>query len=86
MSLDKWINSEKKKDDEKSIKKKDQLNDKKIIEKSAKNRESPLLKKFSLNCVNKNCKYQRIVMKRALNEKDVICPRCEGKMKIHEIQ
>jgi len=51
-----------------------------------KNLEKPLkkLKKYMLACSNAKCKYQKIVMKNRLTEKDKVCPRCHKAMKIKE--
>jgi len=51
-----------------------------------KNLEIPLkkLKKYMLTCPNAKCKYQKIVMKNQLTEKDKVCPRCHKAMKIKE--
>ena len=51
-----------------------------------KNLEKPIkkLKKYMLTCPNAKCKYQKIVMKNQLTEKDKVCPRCHKAMKIKE--
>ena len=87
MSLDKWIKSDKEKSDQNRNKKKSHIEKKNKSDKSFKNSEPEkiLLKKYRLNCSKKKCNYQKIVMKRELSEKDLICPRCEGKMKVNEI-
>jgi len=86
LSLDKWIKSDKEKSNQKSGKQNSQPKKKKNSNKSLKKiePEKRLLKKFYLNCSNKSCNYQKVVMKRELNEKDLFCPRCEGKMKVKE--
>ena len=86
MSLDKWIKSDKEKSNKKSNKENSEAKKTKNSNNSLKKLEPEkrLLKKFHLNCSKKNCNYQKIVVKRELSEKDLICPRCEGKMKIKE--
>jgi hypothetical protein len=42
------------------------------------------LVKYTLICLNKKCKYQKIIVKKKLVEKDKICPRCGKEMKIKE--
>lgn len=87
MSLDKWIKSKKEKDDKKLVNKNSQTNSIKPPVKSRNNLEieNTVLKKYRLNCLKKSCNYQKTVMKKNLSNKDLICPRCEGKMKINEI-
>ncbi|MFX1236820.1 MAG: hypothetical protein ACFFAS_08185 [Promethearchaeota archaeon] len=72
MSLDKWVNPEKKKQ-EKTEKKKKEVKKKQKIES---------FKKYILSCPKKKCNYQKIMMKRHLNEEDKKCPRCKEVMKI----
>jgi len=86
LSLDKWIKSDKEKNSQKNGKKNSQTKNKKKLNKSREKLEPEehLIKKFHLNCSKKSCNYQKIIMKRELNDKDLICPRCEGKMKIKE--
>ncbi|MFX1273978.1 MAG: hypothetical protein ACFFBP_02255 [Promethearchaeota archaeon] len=87
MSLDKWIKTEKKNDDKRQNKKQAQVSNLTTIAKQDKNIEptSKLLKKFILNCIKKSCNYQKTVKKRILSDKDMICPRCEGKMEVNEV-
>ena len=87
MSLDKWIKSEKKEE----IKKKPKVNKgkkggqsegrKDQVEKSL----EPVAQKFNkfqLKCSKKGCNYQKTIVKKELNEKDKICPRCKSTMKV----
>jgi hypothetical protein len=85
MSLDKWINS---KEGEKK-KKKNTLEDKKKETRGAQapNSKKSFLKlmKYTLNCPNSKCKYQKIVMKKNLTDIDKICPRCNKTMKVKKV-
>ncbi|MFX1314923.1 MAG: hypothetical protein ACFE9T_03605 [Promethearchaeota archaeon] len=74
MGLDKWLKPE----EEKKLKKKEKndLTSQKIDEKISKK-----LFKFELICSNKKCKYQKIIIKKVLTEKDKNCPRCSSLMK-----
>lgn len=38
--------------------------------------------KFILVCTSTKCKYQKIIMKKTLLDKDTICPKCKSKMKV----
>ena len=85
MSLDKWLKAEKK---EKEVKKKPEVKKKSS---SKKNLESPKpqpqskkMMKFILTCPKKSCNYQKIKVKKELTERDLICPRCKGQMKVKE--
>ncbi|MFX0030349.1 MAG: hypothetical protein ACFE8B_14145 [Candidatus Hermodarchaeota archaeon] len=82
MGLDKWLNSEKVV--KKQTKKPTEVRKKKSERKEGPNLESKMLKlqKYTLNCPNSKCKYQKIVMKKELTDKDKICPRCNKEMKI----
>ncbi len=87
MGLDKWLkpgdankNSKKKIMAPERVKK--ARNDKetnKIVDK-----QSTKIKKFTLVCQNAKCKFQKIIVKKQLNEEDRTCPRCKKKMKIKE--
>lgn len=88
MSLDKWLDPNKRKEDEKeAVVKKKKTNEKKSPSKSLKKgkehpeKESKKLTKFILVCSKVKCKYQKIIVKNRLIEKDKICPRCKGIMK-----
>lgn len=67
LGLDKWLKPE---EDLKSPKKKKSKD------------TSKSLTKFNLICTKPKCKYQKIIMKRELLEKDKICPKCKSQMKI----
>lgn len=92
MSLDKWIKS----DDKKEAKKKPEEKKKKQVKKiqqsqstsekvvqEKKKGESTTQKfiKHHLKCSKKGCNYQKTIVKKQLNEKDTICPRCKSIMK-----
>ncbi len=85
MGLDKWLKPEKK---EKVIKKKPPVKKKPTPEKSIEKPEpqppSKKMTKFHLTCPKKSCKYQKIKVKKELTERDKICPRCKGQMKVKE--
>lgn len=82
MGLDKWLNSEEVAKKEK--KKPDVVKKKKSEEQQGPDLKRKMLKleKYTLNCSNSKCKYQKIVMKKKLADKDKICPRCNKEMKI----
>jgi hypothetical protein len=85
MGLDKWIKSEE--IDKNSKKKKVPTEQaKKSMSKRVKDkpheRQPVKLKKYTLVCPNAKCKYQKIIMKKALTDDDKICPRCNKMMKI----
>lgn len=89
--MDKWIKSEKEEEDKKSGKKKKKpLNKKPRSESTGQEiniSTSPdklikKLAKFILMCPKKSCGYQKTLMKKQLSDKDKICPRCKGIMKI----
>ena len=92
MSLDKWIKS----DEKKEAKKKTNEKKKKTVEKNAGSKATSEKKgpknktvksttnkiiKFNLKCSKKGCNYQKTIVKKELNEKDTICPRCKSIMK-----
>lgn len=85
MGLDKWLKPED--DANKKIKKKKPL----VQAKKSKNEDSQKeilgkqtikLTKYTLVCPNTKCKYQKIIMKKQLNEIDRKCPRCNKEMNI----
>ena len=85
MGLDKWLKTEHQA--KKSIKKEessDQVKkiNSKVSQKEIVERQKVKLKKYTLNCPNAKCKYQRIIMKKQLTEIDKKCPRCNKEMKI----
>ena len=94
MSLDKWIKPEKKKPDKKNednSKNTPQKNSIKVKSTSKKKETQSLpetktrkITKFVLICPKKTCGYQKTLMKKELSEKDKICPRCKGNMKIKQ--
>ena len=89
--MDKWIKTEKeegkKKEEEK---KKKPLKKKPQSESISQDIETTmthdtLLKtrtKYILVCPKKSCGYQKTLVKKQLIDKDKICPRCKGKMKV----
>ncbi|MFX1501089.1 MAG: hypothetical protein ACFFDH_09020 [Promethearchaeota archaeon] len=84
MSLDKWLKSEDEK--KKQKKKKETINQKSEnqIEHEQKKSIDKLvvqLTKYILISTNTKCKYQKRIMKKELTDKDLICPRCNKKMK-----
>lgn len=95
MGLDKWLKPEEevkkkrreKKDEDNSLqrvskpkKEKNDTNARKSVENTIKK-----LSKFELVCSNRKCKYQKIIMKKLLTEKDKTCPRCSGVMKVKKL-
>ncbi|MFX1456311.1 MAG: hypothetical protein ACFFDB_13135 [Promethearchaeota archaeon] len=85
MGLDKWLKPEEAEKEPKS------KTPSEIKEKKAKDNENLTkipekpkikLKKFRLTCSNSKCKYQKIIMKKQLEELDKVCPRCKKEMKI----
>ena len=82
LGLDKLIKPEetktiKKKEDDTQVKKSDSKHkDNRMEIKLSK------LKKFNLTCSNAKSKYKKSIVKKALTEKDKICPRCKKEMKI----
>ncbi len=94
MSLDKWIKPEKKKKDtekkpelkkKETIKKKVQpktlSNETSSIESSVKS--STKYPKYTLICPK--CKFQKILRKKVLNERDKICRHCKNTMNIKKV-
>jgi hypothetical protein len=90
MSLDKWIKSAEKEEEKKKLKEKKRKSvqkgvqsegerdqDKRILEPMAEK-----IKKYQLKCSKKGCNYQKTIVKKGLNEKDTICPRCKSAMKV----
>lgn len=85
MGLDKWLNS---KDVEKQKKKKPaEVKKRKKEGDQAPETKTNILKliKYTLNCPNSKCKYQKTVMKKVLTDLDKICPRCNKEMKVKRI-
>lgn len=73
MGLDKWLKPE----DNANKKSKNKDSQKEILGK-----QTIMLTKYTLICPNTKCKYQKIIMKKQLNEIDRKCPRCNKEMKI----
>lgn len=83
MGLDKWLQSDK--DEKKEIEQLKAVSSKKDAPKPNKKKLEGSMKqlsKFILICTNSKCKYQKVLMKRLLVDKDRICPRCKKKMKV----
>ena len=80
MGLDKWIKPEETKT--KTIKKKSDIEPRKQSESKPKDKEVTKLKKNVLICSNSKCKYKKIIVKKILSEKDLVCPRCKKEMKL----
>ncbi|MFW9951303.1 MAG: hypothetical protein ACFFKA_14380 [Candidatus Thorarchaeota archaeon] len=80
MGLDKWISPEN------DVKKKKLA--KKTTDKDSQNQKSKILgdlqtlSKHTLVCSKSKCKYQKVIVKKNLTEKDKICPKCKSQMKI----
>jgi hypothetical protein len=89
ISLDKWIKTEKKK--KKQVKNNEivKVTDDASKEKKDKKDESieisDKFEKFELICKNVKCKYKKILKKKRISEKDLICPRCKNEMKVKKI-
>jgi len=95
LSLDKWLRPAKKKKPE--IKEEKKPIDQKKIPQLERNKVSQDEKtvsslknwqKYKLFCPKKSCKYQKIKLvgkNSPLKEKDKICPRCKGELKIKEV-
>jgi hypothetical protein len=80
MGLDKWLNPE---EVEKKPEKQQNPIKKEVKRKTPKSQSiTPKLMKYTLNCPNSKCKYQKTVMKKVLTDIDKICPRCKKEMKI----
>ncbi|MFX1378460.1 MAG: hypothetical protein ACFFA4_05150 [Promethearchaeota archaeon] len=87
MGLDKWLKSDDKKNDLKNMKiPTKQVEKRKKEQKKNKTVEQQIRKliKYTLLCGNTICKYQRIIVKKQLSEKDRICPRCGKNMRVKE--
>lgn len=96
LSLDKWLKPEKKKDKperDSDIKPKSEAKEnlepkstQKTKEESTKEQiKSSTVQKFILSCPKKSCNFQKIKVlstNRDLPEKDKICPKCKGELKI----
>jgi hypothetical protein len=84
LSLDKWIKSKKKKEENKKKPQHKASNDKTQIQTSI---AKPTRKhiKYNLLCPKKKCAYQKTIMKKQLMERDKICPKCKSIMKIRTI-
>lgn len=92
LSLDKWLKPEKKKEEpKKKVVEKKKPPIKKEIEvskptkpksKKVADTKSITITKYVLVCPKAKCNFQRTLMKKVLTEKDQICPRCKGQMKI----
>jgi len=82
MGLDKWLNPEEvpKKDGKKPTQVKREILEGKDIPKTQ--LAISKLTKYTLNCPNSKCKYQKTVMKKVLTVTDKICPRCNEEMKV----
>ena len=89
--MDKWIKTEKeedkKKGDEKKkkpLKKKPQSENisQEIETSTTHDKQFKKLAKYILICPKKSCGYQKTLLKKQLNDRDKICPRCKGIMKI----
>ena len=88
ISLDKWIKTEKKKKNEtKNNKGKPKIKASKdtIDKKEELDKISEKFEKFELICKNAKCKYKKILKKKRISEKDLICPRCKNEMKVKKI-
>ena len=88
ISLDKWIKTEKKKKNEvKNNKGKTKIKTNKdnIDKKEELDRISEKFEKFELICKNAKCKYKKILKKKRISERDIICPRCKNEMKVKKI-
>ena len=80
MSLDKWLKSEK---PEKPIKKAiPKITSKSIQAEEVSKEEPKKLIKYILACKTAKCNYKKTIVKRMLTDKDKICPRCKGEMKV----
>jgi len=86
ISLDKWIKTEKKRKNEtnnNNIVKTKNKSSKKNIDKNEELVE--ISEKFELTCKNAKCKYKKILKKKRISERDIICPRCKNEMKVKKI-
>ncbi len=81
MSLERWL-----KPNEKA--KKTEVKKDKVVEKGSKaqsekgSTEKSAFNKYVLVCTKAKCKYQKIIMKKNISDKDKICPKCKSKMKV----
>lgn len=85
MGLDKWIKTEEEvKREKKERKQPVQVNRNKSENEKKPDLENSTMKlvKYTLNCPNAKCKYQKTIMKKQLTEKDKVCPRCNKEMKV----
>ena len=87
ISLDKWIKTEKK--SKKEVKNKDSTSNqgKNTLNEHQRQIEDLSLsalqfEKFELTCSNSKCKYKKILKKKRISERDIICPRCKNEMKV----
>lgn len=88
ISLDKWIKTEKKKKNEVKNNKgkpKIKINKDNIDKNEELDRISEKFEKFELICKNAKCKYKKILKKKRISERDIICPRCKNEMKVKKI-
>ena len=85
MGLDKWIKTEEDvKREKKERKQPIQVKKRKSESEKKPDLEKPSIRlvKYTLNCPNAKCKYQKIIMKKQLTDIDKICPRCNKEMKV----
>jgi len=88
ISLDKWIKTDKKKKSgaKNNIGKTKIKPSKDIIDKKEDlDIISEKFEKFELICKNSKCKYKKILKKKRISERDIICPRCKNEMKVKKI-
>jgi hypothetical protein len=90
ISLDKWIKTEKK--SKKEVKKKSSTSEKGGNgfnelqgQKEGLNLVATKFEKFQLTCSNSKCKYKKIIKKKRLSERDIVCPRCKSEMKVKKL-
>ncbi|MFX0076204.1 MAG: hypothetical protein ACFE96_12230 [Candidatus Hermodarchaeota archaeon] len=79
MGLDKWIKPEE--SQSKPREKKEKREPRKVIDSKPEDKGALKLTKNVLICSNSKCKYKKIVVKKTLTDKDLICPRCKKMMK-----
>lgn len=92
MSLDKWIKPEKKIGKKKPPIKKKQEQEPKPSEEHEQTLEeeeipkssSSKIPRYILKCTNMSCKFEKILSKKVLNEKDKICQRCKSEMTVKQ--
>jgi len=95
LSLDKWIKSDKKKEDndnKSEVERKNKSSTKTKSQSKVSIEETDSLRnseesenkriKYLLICSKKSCGYQKRLVKKKLTNKDKTCPRCNGVMKI----